>query len=581
MPSYIVEIVTEGPQGATGPASSWGSIPGTLSNQADLQAALDAKQSVYGVVVSDYGAVGDGVTDDAAALTAALAGETYIMGVVGAVYRCNSAVVIPSNRTIENLHIRRGFDGSFVLLTENGTTTLDAENITIRNLTIDDDGTTATRGGGLLLSGDNMVLDGYQNFCAAPYDATNGANAAYITGKDITLSRVTIDNRASGLHADGLHFGYAENLTLTDFHIQCGDDGLAFHPSPVTFPWSGRNLPSKNINVVGGFVSSDLSNGIRIGAWSTATAGVAAPTNAAKQDLNISGVTIGQCGTQCLELFDDRPTGEVASGVINTNISIQAICQEQTGSVRIVNIKGNPDIDNVANIAQHNWGVVSLDIQGATIDTTDGGVIRAGGIDRLTVSGELRAENASTHALTQCVFSQIGTVILHDLVTKSRTTGSFMRAKWTDRFDTNNWQHVADGTSEFQTLLLQLTTDSAIGLYMRGGRITETARAINLSGTGRLSAYVVEGTEIKATIAIVTSSTFSSVTWEAGAICVVNPLGGYVTTVANLPATSAPLVKGARAFVTDANATTFMSTVAAGGANNVPVVFNGTNWVIG
>ena len=38
---------------------------------------------------------------------------------------------------------------------------------------------------------------------------------------------------------------------------------------------------------------------------------------------------------------------------------------------------------------------------------------------------------------------------------------------------------------------------------------------------------------------------------------------------------------GARAFVTDATATTFLSIVAGGGANAVPVVSNGTNWVIG
>ena len=38
---------------------------------------------------------------------------------------------------------------------------------------------------------------------------------------------------------------------------------------------------------------------------------------------------------------------------------------------------------------------------------------------------------------------------------------------------------------------------------------------------------------------------------------------------------------GARALVTDANATTFLSTVAGGGSNIVPVVSNGTNWVIG
>ena len=38
---------------------------------------------------------------------------------------------------------------------------------------------------------------------------------------------------------------------------------------------------------------------------------------------------------------------------------------------------------------------------------------------------------------------------------------------------------------------------------------------------------------------------------------------------------------GVRAYVTDANATTFNSVVAGGGANVVPVFFNGSNWVIG
>lgn len=38
---------------------------------------------------------------------------------------------------------------------------------------------------------------------------------------------------------------------------------------------------------------------------------------------------------------------------------------------------------------------------------------------------------------------------------------------------------------------------------------------------------------------------------------------------------------GARAFVTDANATTFASVVAAGGSNGVPVYSDGTNWRIG
>lgn len=48
-------------------------------------------------------------------------------------------------------------------------------------------------------------------------------------------------------------------------------------------------------------------------------------------------------------------------------------------------------------------------------------------------------------------------------------------------------------------------------------------------------------------------------------------------TVATLPAGTA----GQRSFVTDANATTFASIVAGGGANGVPVYHDGTNWRIG
>lgn len=59
---------------------------------------------------------------------------------------------------------------------------------------------------------------------------------------------------------------------------------------------------------------------------------------------------------------------------------------------------------------------------------------------------------------------------------------------------------------------------------------------------------------------------------------------GYVVTgaitVASLPA-AATAGAGARLFVTDANATTYNSIVAAGGANKVPVVSDGANWRIG
>jgi len=52
------------------------------------------------------------------------------------------------------------------------------------------------------------------------------------------------------------------------------------------------------------------------------------------------------------------------------------------------------------------------------------------------------------------------------------------------------------------------------------------------------------------------------------------------TTVANLPP-AGNMSTGTRGFVTDATSTTFHSTVAGGGANKVPVVTDGTNWLIG
>lgn len=51
-------------------------------------------------------------------------------------------------------------------------------------------------------------------------------------------------------------------------------------------------------------------------------------------------------------------------------------------------------------------------------------------------------------------------------------------------------------------------------------------------------------------------------------------------TVATLPA-AGTVGAGTRAYVTDASATTFASTVAGGGANAVPVYSDGTNWKIG
>jgi hypothetical protein len=79
------------------------------------------------------------------------------------------------------------------------------------------------------------------------------------------------------------------------------------------------------------------------------------------------------------------------------------------------------------------------------------------------------------------------------------------------------------------------------------------------------------------------SGTALTVTAVAGALAAdftAGPIKTRATTVASLLA-AATAGAGARDFVTDANATTFASIVAGGGANGVPVYSDGTNWRIG
>lgn len=69
----------------------------------------------------------------------------------------------------------------------------------------------------------------------------------------------------------------------------------------------------------------------------------------------------------------------------------------------------------------------------------------------------------------------------------------------------------------------------------------------------------------------------SALTWSNGFF---NKIKVTPVTVAALPSASTAGA-GTKAFVSDANATTFASIVAGGGANNIPVYSDGTNWRIG
>lgn len=85
------------------------------------------------------------------------------------------------------------------------------------------------------------------------------------------------------------------------------------------------------------------------------------------------------------------------------------------------------------------------------------------------------------------------------------------------------------------------------------------------NGDARKMALSVLATWLSTALASLTVSSFTKVT---------------PVLVANLPS-AATAGTGARSFVTDANATTYNSVVAGGGANRLPVFSDGSAWRIG
>jgi hypothetical protein len=157
-------------------------------------------------------------------------------------------------------------------------------------------------------------------------------------------------------------------------------------------------------------------------------------------------------------------------------------------------------------------------------------------------------------------------------------------------------QKLGSGTSRqvrFVGGSFQFTTDSGGNLLQvtAGGNLTwntDNASDIGASGATRPRNVYVGGFVSLAGDLVASNGT--GITWATASILKGSANGALrwtkadnsIPTVAGLPTCNAG-ADGARSFVTDANASTFASTVAAGGANHVPVYCDGSAsaWKIG
>ena len=134
----------------------------------------------------------------------------------------------------------------------------------------------------------------------------------------------------------------------------------------------------------------------------------------------------------------------------------------------------------------------------------------------------------------------------------------------------------AGNTAAGADALLQATGANNTALGYQAGDALTTGSNNTIIGHGADASSATVSNEITLGNASVTSLRAPGLSFTVG----VKWHNSSTLTVSTLPA-AATAGAGARAVVTDANATTFHSIVAAGGANVVPVFSDGTNWRIG
>lgn len=158
-------------------------------------------------------------------------------------------------------------------------------------------------------------------------------------------------------------------------------------------------------------------------------------------------------------------------------------------------------------------------------------------------------------------------------------SGTFTNASCTSLFSASN-----QGILEFINVGQSFSFSGASFAYTQTALVTDGGLIVSVSAAFSGATGSVTGTRFSVQsngiIDVGGSASFfpgnAAGVWYGGGCYV----GLYSTTVAALPS-AATAGAGSRNFVTDATATTFHSTVAGSGTNKVPVVSDGTNWLIG
>jgi len=244
-------------------------------------------------------------------------------------------------------------------------------------------------------------------------------------------------------------------------------------------------------------------------------------------------------------------TWNVGDWVIFSNTGVwQRIAGGLTGSVNIAN-------DTSGNV---NYNLVLTNANSGTVSTFD-------------VDSPNLTFNPSTGILDSGVFestAENGVLGYPNFGVKNSQAGTF--AFW-DNTDPDagvyNYRLMFD--NGFSTI--QMNTNPS--QYYGGGIVFGVNQfgGVGFSGTSNSSGEVTSLNTGIAGQVLTSAGPGAAAFWSS-------TVKTAATTFASLPS-AATAGAGTRSFITDSTTTTFLATAAGGGSNAVPVVSNGTNWLVG
>lgn len=325
-----------------------------------------------------------------------------------------------------------------------------------------------------------------------------------------------------------------------------------------------------------------------------------------------AGITVtngdGVAGNPTLVLANDLAAyeGLAAAGMVARTGDGTAAARTITGtagSVTVTNgdgVSGNPTISldqTLAALAAANWALDTIAI-GTGADTVGQVSFAANTFPAKASTGNLVAKAITDFGLSLVDDANaaagratlgLGTAATQNTGTSGANVPLLNAANtWgatqTFKLDSDaNWlvisENLTNGTSSLAGF--RTVSDTAIQSFQSHASSRTTSRfGETLGGWNEFFSFagngLIVGTFGAVPLVLGTNSAMA-VKIDSSQVTTIKKLLTTTYTVAGLPTGAA----GMRAFVTDANATTFASVVAGGGANGVPVYHDGTNWRIG